>query len=114
MSPGRACRKLSREPGQKRNKGGHASVSTCTCCVHYPSIRDMSRITLVSFLVLLVGQFTFAQPADSSRPAVTAVRISQKLNLTGKLDDPQWQLAKPVELPYEITPGENTPAPQRT
>jgi len=51
---------------------------------------------------------------DTARPVIRAVRIGENIKLTGKLDDPRWDLAQPVELKYEINPGENSPAPQHT
>ena len=51
---------------------------------------------------------------DSLKPSIPAVRIDKPVALTGKLDDPQWIKAFPVELNYEIMPGENTPARQKT
>jgi hypothetical protein len=51
---------------------------------------------------------------DSARPEIHAIRIDRDIRLTGKLTDPRWNLATPIELKYEVTPGENTPAPQRT
>jgi hypothetical protein len=58
--------------------------------------------------------FSVASPKDASRPSVTAVRIDKPIKLSGKLDDPQWLKSIPVELKYEIMPGENTPAHERT
>ena len=43
-----------------------------------------------------------------------AVRIDQPLKITGKVDNPLWLKADPVELNYEVTPGENIRAAQRT
>lgn len=49
-----------------------------------------------------------------TKPLFRAVRIERPIQLTGKLDDPLWKLGQPVNLSYEIQPGENIPAPQRT
>ncbi len=48
------------------------------------------------------------------RFAIKAVRIHGDIDLTGKLTDPHWKLAPRVHLDYEIQPGDNTPAPQKT
>jgi hypothetical protein len=53
-------------------------------------------------------------PPDSVLPPLQAIRISENIKLTGRLDDPHWQLAPQVDCPYEIQPGENTPAKQKT
>lgn len=55
-----------------------------------------------------------ASAADTLKPEFRAVRIFTPPNLSGKLDDPAWLKAIPVELKYEASPGENTPARQRT
>jgi len=52
--------------------------------------------------------------ADTGRPIIRAARIEGDLKLTGKLTDPRWQRAEPVDITYEIQPGENIPAPQQT
>ena len=51
---------------------------------------------------------------DSARQRIDAVRIESEIELTGKLSDPRWNLAKPVQLAFEVTPGENTPSSQKT
>jgi hypothetical protein len=52
--------------------------------------------------------------ADSSKPIVVASKIEGDLELSGKLADRRWQLARPVQIDFEVTPGENIPASQRT
>lgn len=53
-----------------------------------------------------------AQKADSSRlPAVECRHIERELALTGKLDDPLWQRAKPVNL---VDAATGAPAGVRT
>ena len=67
------------------------------------------------FASLLISPAAF--PFDSQNPdkfRITAVHVSRELEMTGRLSDPLWNSAIPVELAYEIQPGENTPAPQRT
>jgi len=57
---------------------------------------------------------TGASVPDTLKPKVTAIRIDRPLTMTGKLDDPQWLKAIPVNLNYEALPGENTPAREKT
>jgi len=45
---------------------------------------------------------------------VRAVKIDGDIALTGKLTDPHWQLAPRIEINYEIQPGYNLPAKQKT
>ena len=51
---------------------------------------------------------------DTEKPSIKVIKIDRPLELTGKLENPIWLQAEPVELNYEVTPGENTPAPQKT
>lgn len=51
---------------------------------------------------------------DTPKPSLPAVKTEGNITLTGKMDDPLWLQAMPVELNYEIMPGENLPAKQRT
>jgi hypothetical protein len=52
--------------------------------------------------------------AETPKPSLPAVKIDGNITLTGKMDDPLWLQAMPVELYYEIMPAENTPAKQKT
>ena len=45
---------------------------------------------------------------------MAAVKIDGAINLSGRMDDPLWLQAMPVELKYEIIPAENQPAKQKT
>lgn len=66
--------------------------------------------TLIS--VIFVTAWSNAQQIH--QPSVQAARIDSNITLTGKLDDARWALAQSIEIPYEMQPGENTPAPQKT
>lgn len=73
---------------------------------------------ILLFLILFTAAHlnkSFGQiKTDTTKKVITAVRIEKPFDLTGKLDNPVWLQAAPVELNYEVTPGENTPAPQKT
>ncbi len=76
-------------------------------------IRRLIAISL--FVASLKGGFAFAgDTADSIKPDIRASRIAGDINLSGRLDDPAWSAAQPIEINYEVTPGDNTPAPQKT
>lgn len=45
---------------------------------------------------------------------IRAVKVNSDINMTGKLSDPLWSMAPTVECPYEIQPGDNIPASQKT
>lgn len=78
----------------------------------------MKQTRLVfSFLLLICVISTgniFGQTAAINKPVLNAVRIDKPIELTGKIDNPIWRLATPVEINYEINPGDNTPATQKT
>jgi hypothetical protein len=70
-------------------------------------------VLLLTTLFASVLSEAMVEP-DSGRPSIHAVRVPGSITLTGRLDDAAWSQAVPVELNYEVTPGDNTPAPQRT
>ena len=75
----------------------------------------MKALLFISFLLLCISnENIFSQAEAKTKPIMTAVRIEKSIELTGKLDDPVWLKAEPIELNYEITPGDNIPAPQKT
>ncbi len=76
---------------------------------------EASSILVVLFYT--ISFFNDAFSAESTNPdkyRVQALRVSRNLDLTGKLSDPLWKLASPVEISYEIQPGDNTPAREKT
>ena len=52
--------------------------------------------------------------AAQNSPALTIPRIEGTMKADGKLDEPFWQQAAVTTMPYEIGPGENTPAGAET
>lgn len=46
--------------------------------------------------------------------SITAIRINEKIVLTGKLDDPKWNDARPFNIIYEIKPGDNVKSNYKT
>jgi len=71
-----------------------------------------------SAIHIVVVCVSAADAADISKNqrnySVAAVKIQNDIDLTGKLSDPRWASAPTIECPFEATPGENTPASQRT
>ncbi|MGC8917450.1 MAG: DUF5916 domain-containing protein [Thermoanaerobaculum sp.] len=45
---------------------------------------------------------------------LTVPEVVGEFRIDGVLDEPQWQKALSIELPFEVEPGNNTPAPVRT
>jgi len=49
-----------------------------------------------------------------TRATLITTRIDRNINLTGRLDDPLWMQATASLFMYEVQPGDNIPASQRT
>ena len=64
--------------------------------------------------IIFLGRAYADDPPDTSKQVIHARRITGEIKMTGKLDDPQWMLADPVPIEYEVTPGDNTPATVHT
>ncbi len=80
------------------------------------NMRAIISLRILSFFLFVAttGNATAADSLETTKLTVVAARTSGKIQLSGKLDDPNWMLAQPVALLYEVTPGENTPATQQT
>ncbi len=71
--------------------------------------------TGVAVLALLfAGQPAAAGPTPPDRPAHRVPRVSGPVTVDGVLDEPLWRHALVLEIPWEVRPGENIPAPVRT
>ncbi|MBE0676590.1 MAG: carbohydrate binding family 9 domain-containing protein, partial [Bacteroidales bacterium] len=76
----------------------------------------MKRL-LVSVTIIIcfnLSLYCLVSEQDTLRYSFNAVKIERTLDISGRLDDPLWQIAIPLELQYETSPGENTPADQKT
>lgn len=51
---------------------------------------------------------------NATKYVIKAAKIQGDISLTGKLSDPRWAHASPVHLGFEVQPGDNLPATQRT
>ena len=66
--------------------------------------------SLVKFILLIqISQFTFGQ--NQYQPQKSS---ATKIVLDGILSQGEWENATPIELNYEINPGNNSPAKKRT
>lgn len=74
----------------------------------------MLLATALMMAVAVTAKSAGPRDTETPRPSLPAVKIDGNITLTGKMDDPLWIQAMPVELNYEIMPGENQPAKQRT
>ncbi len=66
------------------------------------------------FITMFPGAVLSYNSVNPTKYRVTAVHIDREIHLTGKLSDPLWKSASPVELKFEIQPGDNSPAPRKT
>lgn len=69
-----------------------------------------TTILFLSFLNFISS----AKVKPDENSTIHAKHLTAPIKLTGKLDDPAWLQAEPVELKYEINPGDNSPAVQKT
>ncbi len=51
---------------------------------------------------------------NQSKYVIKGIKIDGDIVLTGKLTDPHWKLAPQVQLNYEVQPGDNLQAQQKT
>lgn len=63
--------------------------------------------------LLLLAALAAAAPASGAEPVAIAA-ASGPIAIDGRLDEPAWATAAEVALPFEVAPGENTPAPVAT
>lgn len=76
----------------------------------------LTRSTLYFIFVIVLFLFSltsFGQP-ENVRSSINAVKVNKPIQLTGRLDDPAWEKADPVELLFETDPGNNISSSQRT
>ncbi len=71
-------------------------------------------LAAIAWCLFFMTQATSFAQVPAEKPAVNALKIDKPVELSGKLDNPVWALAETIELNYEVLPGENTPAPQKT
>jgi hypothetical protein len=74
-----------------------------------PIRRELPILIAASLLFLSV----LAAPRETAEKYVISPAAS-KIKIDGVLDEAAWQKAAVIKLPYEWTPGDNTPAPVET
>ncbi len=71
--------------------------------------------SLIVLILFCVGRTIIAKEnLGNQKPVFKISRIDKAFELTGKLDNPIWSKAEAVELNFEIRPGDNIPAPEKT
>lgn len=77
-------------------------------------MKNKIRFLFIALISIAPVSNIFSQATVNDKPSLTAVKIEKPIELTGKLDNPVWEMAMPVEINYEIQPGDNTRAAHRT
>lgn len=72
-----------------------------------------SNIVFVFFSLICI-QNIFSQTTFCDKSVLQTTKLNKPIKLTGRLEDPAWSAAVPVEMNYEFFPGDNMPAPQKT
>jgi len=75
------------------------------------------KLFRLSIFFLLLSQFSISQnifPPDAVKKKLEAVRIEGNLKIDGKLDEPEWLLARPVNDFIQIDPNQGEPAKKKT
>ena len=72
------------------------------------------HIAPASFAIGLLASSLSAAVSGQDLPRTAVPRIEGAMQADGVLDEPFWQQAATTELPYETSPGENTPAGAQT
>ncbi|MFC2135243.1 DUF5916 domain-containing protein [Bacteroidota bacterium] len=71
----------------------------------------------IIFTIVVMGAFYFDLSLfgqQNNKPQTLAVRIDMPIELTGKLDNDMWENAVPFHVDYEVLPGDNIEAPEKT
>ena len=77
----------------------------------------MKKFFILLFILSISNQYAYNSISEirpTEKPVLQIKKIDTALELTGKLDNPIWNLAVPIELNYEIRPGDNIQAPEKT
>lgn len=69
------------------------------------------RVVIALLIIWAAGH---ALVAGDAQVSARIAKVEGKILLDGKLDEPLWENAVRMELPYEWLPGDNTPAPVKT
>lgn len=68
----------------------------------------------ICILFFSLSNALISQVPPRFHPEMSSEKISSPISIDGALSDPAWLVATPVELLYEMKPGDNLPARQRT
>ena len=67
------------------------------------------------YLLLLISLIHFPLLAQTTQKfEINNIKIDTAIDINGKMDNPLWLQADPIEVNYEINPGDNSPASEKT
>lgn len=70
---------------------------------------------ILRYLFIFIILFKLNIIAQTTQKSVINInKIDRQININGKMNNPLWLLADPIEIKFEINPGDNTPAKERT
>jgi len=73
-----------------------------------------STLALLALLSTAAAAQTTAPPRDPGRPVVEAARATGPIDVDGRLDEPSWSLATPVDDFTQVDPEEGQPVSEPT
>jgi len=77
-------------------------------------INSKAQRILIFLVCLFLSEALFAQEVDFNIKDYELPTLSETVAIDGVMDEGVWQKALKVDLAYETTPDENTPAKQKT
>jgi len=80
---------------------------------HSRKISDMHPTSILGGLLALAALPAFAATAPTT-PSLNIPRVGSDITVDGVLDEPVWAEAAMVDVSYEVSPGDNLPAPVKT
>ncbi|MBK8944375.1 MAG: carbohydrate binding family 9 domain-containing protein [Ignavibacteriae bacterium] len=69
---------------------------------------------IIIFEILIFAKMQAQPIPESAKPELNIFKIDKNFEINGKLDNPVWLQADPIEINYEFNPGDNAQAKERT
>jgi len=74
----------------------------------------MYKSSLLFLSIFLISSLNGQIKTNNSKYELNIIKIGKPIQWNGRMDDPIWLQADPIELNYEIRPGDNSPAQEKT
>ena len=72
------------------------------------------KTAFLSILIVVIGLSSQALAQSGEKVQVQPLSIDSDFEITATLDNPRWQQAPSVAIPYQVQPNDNAPAPVET